>query len=143
MQLVTSPEFLGRIVSSTGAQVISLIEGGEVDRSKVQMGQLVKAQLERSIVYGIISSLNIPMPASDDETRELKLAQVDLIGEVTISAEGESSKFRRGITVMPTLDDRLSFADHRDIEVVYESPSRQSSASATSTRIRRFARMSA
>ncbi len=124
MQLVTSPEFLGRIVSSTGAQVITLIEGGDVDRSKIQMGQLVKAQLERSIVYGIISSLNIPMPASGDDTRELKLAQVDLIGEVVILGEGDQSKFRRGITVMPTLDDRLSFADHQDIEVVYESPSR-------------------
>jgi DNA helicase HerA-like ATPase len=116
-------ESLGRIVSSTGAQVIVLVERTDVDRSKMQIGQLVKAELEHSVVYGLISSLSIPMPAADGDSRELKLVQVDLIGERTVLENGLASRFRRGISVMPTLDDSVLVALHEDIEAVFASPS--------------------
>lgn len=114
---------LGRIVSCNGAHNVVLLDATGVDQAHVQIGQLVKVRLDRSAVYGVVTSLEIPAPTAE-EVRETKLARVDLIGEILTPPHGRSGPFRRGVTVLPSLDALVAVADHEDTLRVYETPSR-------------------
>jgi DNA helicase HerA-like ATPase len=116
---------IGRVVSTTGAQLIILLDSHLDADVPLEMGGLVSVPSPHATVYGIIEGLSIPMPLPPGEGRELKMAEVGLLGEVADAAIGGTGVFRRGVSKLPTIDAVVSLAGKDQVSMVYSLPRRQ------------------
>ena len=119
-----SDSTIGRIVSLSGSQIISLLQSKSEDSSSedtksfLQIGALVKIPTDVSTIVCVISGLSIPMPSMDDPTSELQICELEMIGE--IATDGlKAGKFRRGISISPSLGSAIQAATTEDIALVY------------------------
>jgi DNA helicase HerA-like ATPase len=115
---------IGRVVSLTGAQAVTLLEIDEVDAQGVlsrslQMGSVVKIPTARSVVFGMISGLTIPMPALENGQPEGKLLELELLGESLVDENGNLSPMRRGVSTYPALGSDVHAAGPLDLRFVY------------------------
>lgn len=117
---------LGRVVSLTGAQLIALLSPDVEGQHAAQMGSLVKILLPHSQVFGIVGGSSIPLPAQDGQSKELKVAEIHLLGEVVDAVAGGRGRFRRGVSILPALDDEILTADDIDTATVYALPDQDS-----------------
>jgi hypothetical protein len=117
---------LGRVISISGSQVIFLVEDMDHDDPAalpaLQIGSLVKMPTPHSIVFGMISGLSVPIPARDRTESELKIGEMDLIGESPIQPAGNRAQFRRGVSTFPLLGTSVFAATLEDLSVVYARP---------------------
>ena len=119
---------IGRVVSVSGAQIIALLDDrksgkGSADLPAIQIGGLVKMHTPASTVYGMISGLSIPIPAQDEGTSEMRIAEFEAIGESLNGANGSTASFRRGVSVFPELGDDVLATTKEDLSHVYARPS--------------------
>ncbi len=116
---------LGRIVAVSGPQLIVLLDqvaaGAERD-SRLQLGALVKIFASGSIVFGIVTGFNIPLPARQTDQDELELVELELIGEIAAADESGSRRFQRGVSVYPCLGEGVFAAAQEDLRLVYAAP---------------------
>jgi len=122
-----APECLGRIVCVSGAQAIVQIERAAAgDRAKAtdmpQIGALVRMHTAQSAVFGIVSGLNIPVPAHDSGESEMLIMEVDLIGESIVRLNADKPSFQRGISFYPSLGDEVFAASQADLKAIYAQP---------------------
>ena len=115
---------IGRVVSTAGSQIVALLRGDVGDHGGVQMGSLVSIRSTHATVYGLINGMNTRMPLMVGEDAELRLAEICLLGEVADHAVGGNASFRRGISVLPSLDARVCAVDHEEMAVIYALPGR-------------------
>ena len=115
---------IGRIVSLNGSQVIALLRAkvkGEDGSANLQIGGLVKMRTVETVVFAIVSGLSIPMPSQDNTAGELRISELELIGEVPIT-DGVYGEFRRGISASPGLTDDVFQTSVDDLRLVYARP---------------------
>jgi DNA helicase HerA-like ATPase len=116
---------VGKIVSVTGAQAIVQIDnhiiGHRDDEGRAEMGSLLKIDTPSTIAIGIVSGLSAPMPSQEVTDPEIRIAEVELVGEFPKDPDGHLLPFRRGLSVFPALGDRAHKASREDLEGVYES----------------------
>ncbi|MDH3476003.1 MAG: ATP-binding protein, partial [Rhodospirillales bacterium] len=115
---------IGRVVNVAGSQIVMLIEqaggAGAIDAEvHLQMGELVKLRTPSHVVFGMVTGLSIPIPSQDPTEGEMKIVEVELVGETGIDGEGG---FRRGVSVFPALGDSIYRTVHEDLELVYARP---------------------
>jgi len=121
-------ERVGRVVSVSGSQVIMLreaLEGGERSAAdpELQIGSLVKMSTPGTTMFGMISGLSIPLPASRPSDDEMKIVELELLGEaIDNGAEGAVRHFQRGISTFPALGDDVFTASPDDLRLVYACP---------------------
>ena len=118
---------IGRVVSVTGSQVVALISDPETANGAdpppaLQIGSLVKMKTPSSIVFGMISGLDIPVPAIDSTKSEMKVAELEVVGEAVNGANGAPPDFQRGVSVFPGLGDDVFAATPDDLSLVYVRP---------------------
>lgn len=117
---------IGRVVSVSGSQVVCLLEncgGNGAKRTKdrgVEISSIVKIPTEQSVLYAMVSGVSIPIPASDGESEELKVAELELLGEKLICED--SSPFQRGVSCFPALGDAVWAATDDDLSSIYACP---------------------
>jgi len=115
---------VGRIVSVAGCQAVCVLERdprGEI--AGLQIGGLVKTQIGKSQVFGIVSGVSIPVPSTGESTDpEMKVVELLLVGEATSPAQGRPGAFRRGVSVFPSLGDAVYVATREDLIQVYAPP---------------------
>ena len=109
----------GRVVSTAGSQLVILLDRNITVTDAVQMGNLVTVHTAEATVYGTIEGLSTPMPLQLVDGRELKVAQLGLLGEVQHGADGVSGFFHRGVSRLPSLDAAVYLANEDDTAVVY------------------------
>jgi DNA helicase HerA-like ATPase len=120
----TNERKLGRVVSVAGAQVIVMLEpsadGEAPERDQnLQIGELVKATMPGRTVFGTVTGLSIPVPSPDDVAREMKIIELELLGEVEDTPTGD---FRRGVSMLPALGDSIYSTSQEDLLKVYGMP---------------------
>lgn len=118
---------VGRVVAVTGSQVVVLLDsiGGELPGGKtppLQIGTLVKANTAHSVVFGMIAGLSIPIPSQDSGEPELRIVELELVGEALQREDGRLGAFQRGVSFCPTLGDPIFLADNADLRRVYARP---------------------
>jgi hypothetical protein len=118
---------VGRIISVGASQAITLVEGGaggvhSASGASLEIGTLVKIHARTATVYGLVTGLKMPLPDLDPSEKVLKIAEIDLIGEVVRGPDGKSSAFRRGVSTYPTLDEPVYLAAPADLALVYARP---------------------
>ena len=115
----------GRVVSTSGSQVIILLDRTILGLEAVQMGALVCVRSPHSTVYGVIEGLSTPMPLQPVDGRELQVAEIGLLGEVPDLDTGEAGSFRRGVSKLPSLDALVYLASEADTAAVYAMEKRR------------------
>ena len=125
---------IGRIVSVTGAKAIVLLDGGMVSPEKrgqgpaerPEMGTLFAIETANTVVLAIVSALSVPVPAQREGEGELWIAELGLVGELWKGAGGRAATFNRGVSVYPTLGDRVRVASRPELEQAFCGDKRNS-----------------
>ena len=117
---------VGRIVAISGSEVVILLDmaaarlgGGQ---KALQMGALCKIFTADSAVFGMVSSLSIPIPSQEAEANEMQIAELELIGEAAQLEDGRQGPFQRGVSTQPGLGDGVFRATQDDLRQVYAPP---------------------
>ncbi len=116
---------IGKMVSLNGSQAILQIDTGvigglETESGRAELGTLVTIRTPQSIVVGVISGLSTPMPSTDLADPEMRLAELELVGEIQDTPDQYQSLFRRGISNYPSLGDKAYPATKSEIKMVYD-----------------------
>jgi DNA helicase HerA-like ATPase len=117
---------VGRIIAVSASQAITLVEsrGAQSDHdAPLAMGALVKIPAHALTVYGLVTGLRMPLPSIEPSDGDLKIAEIDLIGEVACDRDGGTGSFRRGVSAYPALDAPIYLATPSDLALVYARPS--------------------
>ena len=100
---------IGRVVSVSGACAIIQLKNEVVPApttsNRPEVGTILKIKVPNGEAVGILSGLSIPVPASDADATEIKIAELQLLGEFRYQEDGTPGKFRRGVTGYPSLGD--------------------------------------
>jgi len=126
-QTVQSPR-LGIVRSVTGSKLtVFLAASGttngrsDFDGEAIQIGDLVRIPRRGSDVYGIVHGMRIEQDASHP-AGELRIADIQLLGEVTHTNGGSRPRFERGVSKHPALGSPIYTTSHDDLELVYAPP---------------------
>lgn len=121
---MTSGVPIGRVVCVSGTQVVAMLthpgEGEDAaTAARVEKGSILKIPLARSAVFCMVSGLSVPMPREQGGPGETRLAELELLGESPLGAEGSLESFRRGIRAYPALGDCLHPVRDADLDCLY------------------------
>jgi hypothetical protein len=114
---------IGRVVSVAGSQVIALLEVADTlahadNPSALQIGALVKMRTPETMVSG----LSIPIPGQSPEEREMRIVELEMVGEEVQGADDKGILFRRGVSFCPALGDGVYATTQEDLKRVYAQP---------------------
>ena len=117
---------IGRIVSVTGSKAIVLLDGGSAGAEKrpraaterPEMGTLLAIDTHNTVVLAIVSALSVPVPAQREGDTEIWIAELGLVGELW-RKESNKFQFNRGVTVYPSLGDRVRVASKVELEQAF------------------------
>ncbi len=119
----TSSERMGRIVAVTGAHAVILLDHQDnlFDNTKrgAEIGTLLKVETPVSITLALISALSSPMPTHNINEREMRIVEVEFIGELPRRTDGTVGNFRRGVSSYPSLGDTVFRADRSELALAY------------------------
>ncbi|MBV9861471.1 MAG: DUF87 domain-containing protein [Alphaproteobacteria bacterium] len=118
---------VGRVISVSASQIVVLLEQAEAPaarnpRQSLEMGALVKIHTRASTVYGMVSGLRVPLPTLAASEDDLKIVELELLGETIRGAQGEFRSFQRGVSVFPALEDAVYLTSPEDLAQVYAPP---------------------
>jgi|HubBroStandDraft_6_1064221.scaffolds.fasta_scaffold122347_2 DNA helicase HerA-like ATPase len=118
---------VGRVVAVSASQVMVLLERAYLaaqlqEGAPLEMGSLVKIKTRVSTVYAMVSSMRLPLPTQTPSADDLKIVELELLGETIRETEEDSDIFRRGVSVFPALDDPVYIASADDLRNVYAPP---------------------
>ena len=111
---------IGRVIAVSAAQVIVLMEtgpAGTVPAEAIEMGALVKLETRGSTVFGMVSALRVPLPSLSAPDDDLKIAEVELLGEMLRDAN-DNGGFQRGVSVFPAIEAPVYLATQEDLATV-------------------------
>lgn len=116
---------IGRIVAVTGASAVILLDSHQ-DREQQgilfkspEIGTLIKMDTVSSIALGLISALTTPAPTSNGKGDEMRIVEVEFIGELPKDPQGNPLGFRRGISYYPSLGDLVWRANQEELTTAY------------------------
>ena len=117
---------LGRLIAVSATQAVLLIERRDAAAISagglpLEMGTLVKMQTRVSTVYGMVTGLRVPLPSLELSDKDLKLVELQLVGEIE-NTNGAAGSFQRGISAYPALDEPVCLASAADLAQVYARP---------------------
>ena len=115
---------VGRIVAVTGAHAILLLDaeerGPNIDAERSpEIGTLLKVDCATSISLALVSALSSPMPSHNKGEQELRIVEVEFIGELPKDEHGRPKSFRRGISSYPSLGDTVYRASRSELSKAY------------------------
>jgi uncharacterized protein len=119
-------EPIGRVIAVSAAQLVVLLQpaslGMQTPREPLGMAALVKVRTRGSMVFGMISGLRVPLPTVATPEDDLKIVEIELIGETAFTSSGHTDGFRRGVSIFPALEDHVYLATPDDLAQVYAPP---------------------
>ena len=120
-------ERIGRVVSVSGSQVIVMLESQALQDPQgpgadIQIGGLVRMRTPASTVFGMVSGLSIPIPSEDTNESEMRIVQMELVGELIERADVGKAVFQRGVSFCPSLGDGVYTTTQNDLKQVYSRP---------------------
>ena len=121
---ISGLERVGRIVAVTGAHAMVLLDAVQEFASATkpkgpEIGTLLKVDTEPSVALALVSALSSPMPSHVHEEQELRIVEVEFIGELPKDEAGRPKSFRRGISSYPALGDVVYRASQEELAKAY------------------------
>jgi DNA helicase HerA-like ATPase len=124
--LLAEDQRIGRVVSVSGSQAVVLMEESVDNKAVIpaglMMGTIVKIPLPGTVVYGLVCGLSVPIPATEPGAPEMKIMEIELIGESVRDGDNTLSPFRRGVSMSPPLTSAVFTTSQNDLRLVYLRP---------------------
>ena len=118
-------ERIGRIVAVTGAHAIILLDADDAFSAGTdgspEIGTLLKVDTEATVTLALVSALSSPTPSLDNPEQEMRIVEVEFIGELPKDDNGNPKSFRRGVSSYPGLGDIVSRASQTELAMAYAS----------------------
>src|SRR5690606_37682548 len=83
------------------------------------IGTLLKVDTATSVALCLVSAMSAPTPSHGDISQELRIVEVEFIGELPKSDDGTPRSFRRGVSHYPGLGDIVSRASKKELSLAY------------------------
>lgn len=112
---------IGRIVSVTGSQAVVMLDN-ETDGprgKRAELGAVLKIDTPNCILLGLVSALSIPVPSQREGEPEIRVAELELIGQLTKNDDGSIGAFLRGVSGYPSLGDVVDTATADELRRAY------------------------
>lgn len=113
---------IGEVVSVTGSHALIMLDDAEVvaeRHSRPQLGAILSIDTGASIVLGLVSAMSVPAPTLDASSNDLRIVELELIGEFTKPTQKMPARFRRGVTSYPTLHDEAHVAGRDELAALF------------------------
>ena len=114
---------MGRIVAVTGAHAVIMLDAQDAifaeSHRGPDIGTLLKAETVNSITLALVSALSAPSPTNNPGDKELRIVEVEFIGELPKGDDGIPRSFRRGISGYPSLGDAVYRANRAELALAY------------------------
>ena len=122
---------LGRVINVTRAQVTMLLDDGALagdgeDTAALQIGALLKMTTKETTVFAMVSGVRIPAPSADDAAVEMRIVEMELVGEMIAMNGHDAAAFQRGVSFVPALGTSVFVATQEDLKQVYARPNKAS-----------------
>jgi len=118
-------ERIGRLVAVTGAHAIILLDADDAfsasNDASPEIGTLLKVDTEATITLALVSALSSPTPSHENPEQEMRIVEVEFIGELPKDDHGNPKSFRRGVSSYPGLGDIVSRASQTELSMAYAS----------------------
>ena len=118
-------ERIGRIVAVTGAHAIILLDAEDAftpsNEGSPEIGTLLKVDTDATVTLALVSALSSPTPSHDNEKTEMRIVEVEFIGELPKDDDGNPRSFRRGVSNYPGLGNVVSRASQAELSMAYAS----------------------
>lgn len=113
---------IGAVVSVTGSHALVVLDEDKADMpraSKPQLGAILSIDTGSSIVLGLVSAMSVPAPSIDGAGTDLRIIELELIGEFTKPTPKSPARFRRGVSAYPTLHDEVHVAARDELAALF------------------------
>lgn len=113
---------IGAVVSVTGTHALVMLDREHPvdDRaSNPQLGAIMSVDAGPSVVLGLVSAMSVPAPSLDDEVEDIRIIELELIGEFTKPTAKSPARFRRGVSTYPTLGDEVHVATREELASLF------------------------
>jgi hypothetical protein len=118
---VISSAAIGRIVSVTGSQAVVMLDK-ETDTpggKRAELGAILKIDTPSSVLLGLVSALSIPVPSQKEGEPDIRVAELELVGQLLKEEDGSIGKFLRGVSGYPSLGDKVDTATGEELRLAY------------------------
>ncbi|MEX6633859.1 ATP-binding protein [Hyphococcus lacteus] len=113
---------VGSVVSVTGSHALVMLDADKPDAdraSRPQLGAIMSVDAGSSIVLGLVSAMSMPAPSLDVATAEMRIIEIELIGEFMKPTINAPARFRRGVSSYPTLGDNVHVATRDELTALF------------------------
>ncbi len=113
---------VGSIISVTGSHALVLLDEASADIDRIhrpQLGAIMSIDAGPSIVLGLVSAMSVPAPSLDGAGGDMRIVEVELIGEFTKPTPKTPARFRRGVSSYPTLGDEVHVATREELAALF------------------------
>ena len=113
---------IGEIVSVTGSHALVMLDEDDpaIDRAhRPQLGAILSIDTGACVVLGLVSAMSVPAPTLDKAGGDLRLVELELIGEFTKPTPKSPARFRRGVSTYPTLHDEVHVAAREELGALF------------------------
>ncbi|WP_425408559.1 ATP-binding protein [Hyphococcus sp.] len=113
---------IGVVVSVTGSHALVMLDEdkpGEERSSRPQLGAIMSVDAGTSIVLGLISAMSNPAPSLDPAVPDVRIIEIELIGEFSKPTINAPARFRRGVSSYPTLGDSVHVATRDELTALF------------------------
>ena len=118
---VSEHSSIGHVVSVTGSQAVVMLDqarGGQ-EGKRAELGAILKIDTPASILLGLVSALSIPIPSQREGESEIRVAELELIGQLIKKEDGSIGSFLRGVSGYPSLGDMVDVATADELRRAY------------------------
>ncbi len=112
---------VGRIVAVSGGRAVIMLNPGKggMEGFSPEIGTLLKVDSGDTISLALVSSLSMPVPDAGDFKGEVRIVEVEFIGEIALDENGAPKSFRRGVSNYPGLGDAVRCASREELIMAY------------------------
>lgn len=112
---------MGEVISVTGSHaLVMLAPNADIDRiHRPQIGAIMSIDCGACVVLGLVSAMSTPTPSVDGAGADMRIVELELIGEFSKPSAKTPARFRRGVSTFPTLGDQVHVASRDELTALF------------------------
>ena len=119
--LETKPR-IGSVISVTGSHALVMLDASHLELDRIhrpQLGAITSIDSGPTVALGLVSAMSVPAPSLDETGEDMRIIEVELIGEFTKPTAKTPARFRRGVSSFPTLGDEVHVATRDELAALF------------------------
>lgn len=120
IRLAPERKRVGSVISVTGSHALVMLDPTRADEDrggKPQLGAIMSIDSGLTVVLGLVSAMSVPSPSA--EGGDMRIVELELIGEFSKATQKAPARFRRGVSAYPTLGDEAHVATRDELAALF------------------------